>query len=91
MPAAPGSEGAALSGFEPAYAQAPTTGDADCEIGLESITEIITDEAALPLQAAGTPVATCSFHIVYSASYGVPMLLFDAREPGAPADPACDT
>ena len=65
--------------------QAPATDYADSEAGLEADAELVADEAALPLQAGCTPAAACSFHIVYSASYGVPMLLFDAREPGAPA------
>lgn len=70
--------------------QAPTSGDADSEAGLEAVTGLVMDEAVLPLQAACNPAATCSFHIAYSASYGVPMLLFDAREPGAPAA-LCDS
>ena len=85
LPAAPGSGAAALSGSEPASTQAPTTGDADCEAALEAVAGLGTDEAALPLQAACTRAATGSFHIAYSASYGVPMLLFDAHEPGMPA------
>ena len=85
LPAAPGSEAAALSGCNAATTQAPVSGGADSEGGLEANSDSVVDEAALPAQAARNPAATCSFHIAYSASYGVPVLLFDAQEPGVPS------
>ena len=89
VPAAPGSETAAGPGCEAASEQAWAFGAAGSGADLEAGSASVADEAALPAQAASTPAASCSFHIAYSASYGVPLLLFDAREPGVPVA-VCD-
>ncbi|KAK9832614.1 hypothetical protein WJX81_003738 [Elliptochloris bilobata] len=59
-----------------------TEGAADGETALEPVITGYEDEAALPPQPASSPAAICSYHIVYSASYAVPMMLFDAHCPG---------
>lgn len=67
--------------------EGPKVGDADEQLSsradLEKPSLEAEDEAAVPPPPSASCAGACSYHIVYSASYAVPVLLFDARDPGA--------
>lgn len=67
--------------------EGPKIGDADEQLcgraDLEKLSLETEDEAAVPPPLSASSTGACSYHIVYSATYAVPVLLFDARDPGA--------
>ena len=67
--------------------EGPKVGDADEQLSsradLEKPSLEAEDEAAVPPPPSASCAGACSYHIVFSASYAVPVLLFDARDPGA--------